>query len=528
MHILIVDDDIHTLEAIRNSIGWESIGVRGVEMANCASQAKRILKDKNIDIVISDIEMPRESGLDLLVWIRHHDIDVEFILLTCHEKFDYAASAIKWEAAGYLTKPFDPNIMELSIKKTIAKIIEKRRLQENSRYEEWISLNIRQEQLYFWLAIYSGIVKQNHERISKEIEVRKLPIDVNSQFRLIVTKISDYEQQLEDLGEELLHYSVENIHSAILCGQEDNYCVVRKSSENDLWLLTTIQDKENLNLDELCVKVSSHCDEILKIKATCCLGNPCNIESLYEKAARLEQLILHNIMFYGKSFTEDEAIESFNDEIQILDVGKLTEFLKKHDKISLLNYIKEMIKRKTSNQTLNERSLYLIKQELLQATYSHLLQAGIHATRLFYDETSAKLSDKASKSSMDMLRWANYLLARSFTYEKEIAKTSTLIERINAYIHEHYQSDIGRNELATVFYLAPEYLAKLYYKKTGKYLNDYIREYRIEKAKWLLRNKDLRVSDIAQEVGIDNYSYFSTLFKKYVGVSPSEYRQNKQ
>ena len=125
-----------------------------------------------------------------------------------------------------------------------------------------------------------------------------------------------------------------------------------------------------------------------------------------------------------------------------------------------------------------------------------------------------------------MLRWANYLLERSFAYEKEIAKTSTLIERINTYIHEHYMQNIGRNELATVFFLAPEYLAKLYYKKTGKYLNDYIREYRLERAKWLLKNTDAKVSDIAQDVGFDNYSYFSTLFKKSEGVSPNEYRQD--
>ncbi|MEX1377261.1 MAG: response regulator [Eubacteriales bacterium] len=526
MYLLFVDDDMHTLEVIKESVDWKSLGMDKVFTASSASQAKRIIKNNKIDIIVSDIEMPKESGLDLLVWIRKSGIDVEFILLTCHEKFEYAASAIKWDAAGYLTKPFDADIMKLSIKKTIAKIEEKRKLKESSLFEEWMLKNTRQEQLHFWLILYSGIIKQNRERISKEIEVRKLKLDTDKKYRLIMTKITDYENQLESLGDELLYFSLENVHSNILCGQDENYCVVRKSSENDIWLLTTILEDEKTDLEVLCKKLTKYCDQTLNIKATCCIGNPCHMEELYEKAAKLEDLILHNIVFYGNYFLEDNAMANHSEEAEILDVSKLTELLDKHDKVALLNYIKEMIRLKTNNQTLDERSLYMMKQEILQATYAHLLQSGIQATKLFYDETSAKLSGKAEKSSIDMIRWASYLLERSFSYEKEIAKTSTLIDRINSYIHENYKENIGRNELATVFFLAPEYLAKLYYKKTGKYLNDYIREYRIEKAKWLLKNTDGKVSDIAQDVGFDNYSYFSTLFKKNVGMSPNEYRQN--
>ena len=219
MNLLIVDDDVHTVEAIWDSIDWPSIGIVETEIAYNVTQAKRVLRSKQIDIVVSDIEMPQRSGLDLLAWIRKQEMEVEFILLTCHEKFNYAASAIKLGAVEYLTKPYDSSIMELSLRKVIAKIKKDRQLKESSRYEEWVLKNSRQEQLYFWLRMYSGIAKQDREWFRREIEARKLPIDADAKYRLVMTKITDYELRLEDYGEDLLNFSLENIHIEILCGQ---------------------------------------------------------------------------------------------------------------------------------------------------------------------------------------------------------------------------------------------------------------------------------------------------------------------
>ncbi|MBQ1310903.1 MAG: helix-turn-helix transcriptional regulator, partial [Blautia sp.] len=88
-----------------------------------------------------------------------------------------------------------------------------------------------------------------------------------------------------------------------------------------------------------------------------------------------------------------------------------------------------------------------------------------------------------------------------------------------------YSEEIGRNEIGAAFYLVPEYVAKLYKKKTGKALKDAINDYRLTRAKTLLMTSDRKVSEIAQEVGFDNFSYFSTLFKKSMGMTPNEFRK---
>ena len=125
---------------------------------------------------------------------------------------------------------------------------------------------------------------------------------------------------------------------------------------------------------------------------------------------------------------------------------------------------------------------------------------------------------------MDLIRWANYLLEKTFQTLEEPSRTDTLVERVNAYISAHYAEPLGRDEIAAAFHLTPQYLAKLYSKKTGRFLMDALREYRLEQARKLLTQSDLTVSEVAMRIGFDNFSYFSTLFKKETGMTPQQYR----
>jgi len=143
---------------------------------------------------------------------------------------------------------------------------------------------------------------------------------------------------------------------------------------------------------------------------------------------------------------------------------------------------------------------------------------------LFQDQVSVKLSEEATNSMIDMIRWLNHLLALTYAIEEKTSLSMTIVEKINAYIHQHYFEDIGRNELAEIFFLSPEYLAKLYKKKTGINLIDYINQYRIEQAKELFRTTDLKISEVSEKVGFSNFSYFSTLFKKITGESPKNFK----
>lgn len=525
INLLIVDDDIATVEVIKNSVNWDKLGIDSVQTAYNVAGARALLSEQKIDIIISDIEMPQESGLDLLKWVREEKIDCEFLLLTCHEKFAYATKAINYDAAAYLTKPFDIDIMELNLQKIITKQNQKRSLQKNSEYGVWMEKNLRFMKLDFWKAVLDGELI-NEERIEIEVKSRHLEIPYNKKYNLFYTRLSNIEEDVERYGKNVFEFVMEGFHSEVLTDQVENECVIKYPTEDALSFITVCEEGQPGILKEKCERLIEICKEYFKTTVTCCISDAYTVTELFDVKQRLKKLFSYNVSNYGKAFFEQEVELPENKEIQILDLEKMVALLEKKDKAPILNYLKRIFDELSSLKKLHIHSLYLIKQEIIQVVYADLMKQGIQATKLFYDDLSIKMSEHALNSTIDMIRWVNYLLEKTFAYEEEVEKSATIIDKINKYIREHYMEDIGRNEIAGEFFLTPEYLAKLYKKRTGINLKDYINEYRIEVAKELLKSGEKNISNIAEAVGFNNFSYFSTLFKKITGVSPKEYKNN--
>ena len=227
MRVLIVDDDIATVDVVQNSIDWKKLGVRETFSAYNISHAKKILSEHEVDIIISDIEMPQGSGIELLEWLREQKMPGEFLFLTCHENFDYAARALKNQASEYLLKPFDVNVMEAALKKIILKIRETRQLIAESEYGKWARQNQRQLKLAFWNQVLSGHLVG--DEATESVEEKRLNIDVNASYRLVISRIRCTEQEKEKMNQGLMLFIMENIHSEVLCGRPDNESILSRA-----------------------------------------------------------------------------------------------------------------------------------------------------------------------------------------------------------------------------------------------------------------------------------------------------------
>lgn len=524
INILIVDDDIATAEVIRDTVDWKKLTITNVYAAYHVSGAKKVLSEQRIDIVISDIEMPQETGLDLLAWVRREGMDCEFLLLTCHESFSYAANAISHNAAAYLTKPFDIDIMELNLQKIVTRLMEVHKQKKTSEYGAWMEKNLRFMKIDFWKSLLEGELTDENQ-MQFEIESRKLPINWEEEYCLVYSKITNIEADCERYGKDVLEFVLEGFHSEIVAGQVENENVVKYRITDALNYITVCKAVQRKMLMEQCERLQEIAGQYFKCTLTICISKPYEIMDFAKEKETLEELFGENLSFYGKSFLEENVETAKENRTQIIDLKKLVELVNQKNKAQILRYLKSIFDELSAFHNLNTHSLYLMKQEMIQVVYAELMNQGIQATKLFYDELSLKMAEQASQSTVDMVRWVNYLLGKTFDYEEEVLKSATIIEKIHAYIKEHYSEPIGRNEIAGEFYLTPEYLAKLYKKRTGQNLKDFIAEYRVERAKELLKNQDKSVSDIAEAVGFDNYSYFSTIFKKITGITPKEYRK---
>ena len=207
---------------------------------------------------------------------------------------------------------------------------------------------------------------------------------------------------------------------------------------------------------------------------------------------------------------ESQSTKTSPDEAFFLELNIMDQLLAERKKVEFLGYLKKRLNEKVFEKKLDEHMLEQAKQEILQAVYTYLAKRDIQASGLFREEAFVSMTQKASRSVIDILRWINYFLDQMYEYESQVQKSHTVVDRINQYIR---------------FYLAPEYLSKMYKKQTGNSLKDYISEYRIEQSKILLKKGEMQIGDVALAVGFDNFTYFSTIFKKYTGMSPNQYRK---
>ena len=524
MHVLIVDDDIATVDVIKNTVNWKNLGVAEVFTAYNITNAKRILTENAIDIIISDIEMPQGSGLDLLEWFRREEMSGEFLLLTCHENFDYATYAIKYRASEYLLKPFDVNVMEAALRKMIQKIRKDHQLIENSEYGKWVRENQRQLQISFWNQLLTGHIAGKKDIILQEIKNRRLDIESDMPYCLIISKITGLEKDKEKMNPDLMLFIMENIHSEILCGKPDNDSVVSMDFKEYYVFVTVCRINRTEDIKEQCEELKKDFRSLFSAEMTICISRSCNIQEFYDTFHRDLNLIEGNVGYYGSCFHEEDSADIARASQAVLEFEKLEDFLENRKKMEFLSYLKGQLSDLSYRKLLNEHVLKQGKEEILQAVYTYLGKKEIPASGLFLNVDLISLGQKAPQSVINMIRWTTFLIDCTYEYEEKVQKQYTLGEKINQYIKQHYSEDIGRTELAEQFHLAPEYLSKTYKKQMGVSIKDTIAEYRIEEAKRLLERGE-RVSDVAEKVGFDNFTYFSTTFKKYTGVSPNQYRK---
>lgn len=524
MRILIVDDDTAIIEVIRDTVDWEKLGIDEVDVAYDAEGARKSLMDVGADIVISDIEMPGESGLDLLRWFRDEKMPGKFLLLTSHENFQYATQAIRYHAEEYLMKPFNLDVVEMTLWK-IAGEIRKEWEEHRLTYDEWAERNRREIKRTFWFNLFSGGTTHTKREIGRELERIGLAMDQEKPYRLIVSRVTNMEGDIEMYGRELVMFMLENMHSELLCGVPASEDIISFEHREYGNFVVICAETERSTLKGRCTELIRRIENLLECTLTCCICQPCTMDGFYETYNAAGDLLSRNIVYYGEAFYEEQAVELERGSRQILQLAQMEGYLEAGDKKAFLDFLKKVMNTRLRQKCLNRETLKQISGEIQQAVYAYLAKQGIQVSQLLGDETSLRIQEKADQSVTDMLRWVNYLLDHVFAYEEEIRRSQTIIDKINQYIEQHYREDIGRNEIGAFFYLAPEYLAKMYKKKTGKNLKDRINEYRLEKAKDLLSREDVRVSDVAAEVGFSNFSYFSTLFKKYAGMTPNEFHK---
>jgi len=526
MRLLIVDDDLQTVEVVKDSIKWETFGINDVVIAFNVAGAKKKYEEKIPDICICDIEMPKGSGLDLLRWVRESNYRTEFIFFTCHESFEFATTAMQYNVISYITKPFNMIKIEMAVEKAIHKIQKENHLEQYKEFGEHWLINKKIVLEDFWRELLFSNRVFDREGLNRQLTHRQLAVDINQNYQIAMISVLKSQADDSDMDHNLFQYTLKKICAEILLDEldfEHTLYYEGLSKHRIIVVIKEIQTFEDLRKEGRALVETIN--RFLNCMAACYFSESVTIENLPAIRKKLEEEDTENILNRNHVFMQGEVLLAEKETEVGLDFEKLLELFHAGREWEIANVVKKRIESLSGVKGLNATVMHSLHQDFLQVVYAYLYKKEIQAHKLFDDQASKALNERAENSVFDMMKWINVITRKTMDYVNEVERSMTIMDKVKKFVKEHFHENITKLEVANAVFLTPDYLGKIFKAKEGVTLKTYINQFRIQRAKELLVSTEETISNIAADVGFDNLSYFSTIFKKEVGMSPNQYKK---
>lgn len=485
MKVLLVDDEQIEIATMVDYVNWGKLGVSQVTTACSGKAALEKLRTFHPDLVITDIQMPGMSGIELARVIRMEDEHAKVAFLTGYDDFQYIKAAFDLAVIDYILKPIDAaSISKLVTRVRQAMANEKLiHLSREQALKQYIELVCKQEE---------GTLAQAQQELFRQGATEK---------HGLAGLYGQAEHWPADLGEAPPVYST-FWHEGMLVVLLNEHVTQQLAQD----LLARAGEKSSLlwypglhSLDEMpgLVNAMVQAQHQLFYAAP---GQCLCAEGLSPAPRQLPPV--QNRDFFGR--IAQAVCDGDQEAACTLAASFLEAFFAAppqtcvHKALQLYHYLFHHVEMLQAGCEEDPQALRSEEKGLANAVFfddlKHLLQGYIE--RLI---TMRQLSKRAP---------SNYI-----------------INRIHKYIDQHYARVFNMDELAGELHLSASYIRALYRSATGETVHDHLQKKRMEKAAELLRDGTQKVKDVSSQVGYDNVSYFTQSFQKWYGVTPNEYRQ---
>ncbi len=530
--LLVVDDELFAIKGITQGIDWSDLQIESVMEAMDVDEAKEILRSERVDVLISDIEMPGENGLELLEWLQVHSPNTETIFLTGHANFSYAQRAIHLGSFDYVLKPVDHNQLKETVRKALELIREEREMLDfhetyKMYYQQWTQqLPALVER--FWQDVLAGRTALHGQRLQTALDMYEIPLSMDGNLLPILISVEEWKEELSTRDEEIMEYALRKAATEIIL-QEGPGAVIQDRGDYNLGLIYLAPGErlERSIVTERCREYVKACNRYFYCSVSCYVGEEAGINELQSSLSNLLDMERSNLKVMNEVFLQEQVKEtadglqpppSFADWLVLFEAGKKDE---------LLSRIEEKLD-SMQKEEVGQESLAAFYFGFMNMIYLFAHKKGLSVNEIF---TSPEMLDMNSvtRSYYHLRNWATRIVTAVIeTTGSKLKDVSAVIAKIQHYIQTHLNEELHREELAALVYLNPAYVSRLFKKETGVSLSEYIQTVRMEQAKQLLAESNDKISSVAEAVGYSHFSHFAKLFKKITGITPQEYRKRFQ
>ena len=516
--VLIVDDEPALIDGLCKHIDWESTNMALVGKAYDGLEALSFIQNNHVDLLITDMRMPKMDGLTLLEKASTFNPKLKFIIISAHDEFQYVKQALQYGIENYLVKPINQYELNATLQKTLANL-EQMDIKKDDLSSEilafkynilnrWVSGSIEAFELYERAEIL-GINLSLPFYCVMLIDIHSSPNHNN--------KMETSSKLLNKIRAKISHN--DNIPLFI----DTNFCIVIIICDyeiNTLRLATEefVKDIQNITRQN-------------NISAFVSIGNIVdsseNIHMSYNNCLLWQnyKYLCHNALTVDTNDFISEK-NTKNTELQNL-LYNFNISIQQNNAQMAMSYTSKYIS-KTCKQTTKcyEKKIILLPllMNLIKTVYAtgknkEVLPDFFHAHLAHF----SKINDEAILN-----QWIQECLTNAISVmSKRVTSYHLLVHLTLEIINTRFNEQLSLKAIANGFDVTPAYLGQLFKSETGELFNDYLTNIRMQAARELLSIGKLKINEIVEKVGIVNQSYFNRIFKKMHGISPTEFIRTK-
>lgn len=509
--IILVDDEKVVREGISQTIDWESNGYELVGVAENGIQALELINETKPHIVITDIRMPGLDGIELIRCVRQQGLEVEFVIISGHDEFDYAHQAMRFGVQHYLLKPCDEEEI-LSALSLIAADLEMKR-QKEALYGETL------ERL-------QKAAPQVGEQFFNNMLMGAGPDQAEMDFVLSLMNLSFHEFLLLLLKVEgqvapIERYALrENVQQVLGAGR------VAFSTVRDEVVLVLVDGSMEAGISPYLEQMRCNCLKVCGKELTIAVGKKTNLDGLAIQYQQLKEAVRQSFYFgAGSILSPEEAAQT----VQKAELSYLMAFEEIAELVKAGNTQAAVERLEASkNDMINAKQDIVLTKAFCMELMLMISRQAPSSTIEGYLSVASELTELNTLTEIFDLICKNATEIAQKNYRRTTRKHEQLIRCVEQLIAQNLDNPAlslkwtAREQL----FMDEDYLGKLFYKHMRKRFTQYILDMRVEKAKNLLSGaKDYRIYEVTEQVGFENNTaYFSQVFKKATGYTPSEYK----